>query len=161
MLADSLRVALFCIFFSLNGCAWFSAQDPLNVQLAGISPATGADLEWRMNVSLRVQNPNRDPVDYSGVALKLEVNDQPLASGVSPARGRLEGYSETMLNVPMTISAFSVMRQALGLASLRAGSGVPYRLEGKLDAPGLGRTVRFVEKGRLDAATVAPPGFGD
>lgn len=161
MLNDSLRVALLCILCALNGCALFSPRDPLNVQLAGISPAMGAELEWRMNVSLRVQNPNREPVDYSGIALKLEVNHQPLASGVSPARGRLDGYSETMLNVPMSISAFSVMRQALGLASMRAGVGVPYRLAGKLDAPGLGRTVRFVEEGRLDASTLAPPGPGD
>lgn len=161
MLTDSLRIALFCIFCALNGCALFSARDPLNVQLAGVAPAPGAELEWRMNVSLRIQNPNREPIDYSGVALKLEINDQPLASGVSPAHGRLEGYSETLLNVPMAVSAFSVVRQAFGLASLRTGTSLPYRLEGKLDAPGLGRAVRFVETGRLDAATLMPSGLGD
>lgn len=153
-----VRAALVLLCLSLGACALFSPRDPLVVQVAGLTPAPGADLEWRVQVTLRLQNPNRDPVDYSGIALALEVNGQPLASGVSPAQGTLAGYSEALVSVPVTVSAFSVLRQALGLANLNPSAGVPYRLEGKLDTPGPWGAVRFSESGRIDPLSLAPPG---
>lgn len=153
------RVLTLCVLaLSLSACALFSPRDPLVVQVAGLEPAPGADLEWRVWVKLRVQNPNREPVAYSGIALSLEVNGQPLASGVSPDEGTVGGYSEAVLTIPVTVSAFSVFRQALGLAGLQASKGVPYRLEGKLDGPGLGAAVRFSDSGQLNPLLLAPPG---
>ena len=152
----ALVLILLCM--SLQACALFSPRDPLVVQVAGLEPAAGAGLEWRVLVKLRVQNPNREPVNYSGVALAFEVNGQPLASGVSPEQGTLGGYSEALLTIPVTVSAFSMFRQALGLADLQARKGVPYRLDGKLEGSGLMGTVRFSDSGRLDPMTLAPPG---
>jgi LEA14-like dessication related protein len=149
-------ILLSLLYLSLAGCALFQPRDPLVVQVAGIDPAPGAGLEWRMLVKLRVQNPNRDAVDYSGIALALEVNGQPLASGVSPAQGTLGGYSEAVLSIPVTISAFSALRQAFGLADLSTSTGVPYHLEGKLDTPGLLGAVRFSDSGRLDTRVLGP-----
>ena len=157
MFALLRRVALFALCLSLGACALFSPHDPLIVQVAGLEPAAGAGLEWRAQVRLRLQNPNRDPVEYSGIALTLEVNGQPLASGVSPAQGTLGGYSEAVVTVPVSVSAFSVLRQALGLADLSPSEGVPYRLDGKLDTPGLSRAVRFSESGRLNPMTLGAP----
>ena len=54
-----------------------------------------------------------------------------------------------MLEVPVTISAFSAARQALGLAENIGIDAVPYVLRGKL-AGGLFGTQRFVEKGTID-----------
>ncbi|MBF7140902.1 MULTISPECIES: LEA type 2 family protein [Pseudomonas] len=152
----ALLLSLLCL--SLGACALFPPRDPLVVQVAGINPATGADLEWRLLVQLRVQNPNRDPIDYSGVALALQVNGQPLASGVSPAQGTLAGYSEALISVPVTVSAFSVLRQAVGLASLQVGEGMPYRVDGKLDTPGWSGAVRFTDSGKLDTRLLSPQG---
>lgn len=150
--------ALAVLYMSLGACALFSPSDPLVVQVAGIEPDTGNGLEWRMRVKVRVQNPNRDSIEYAGVALALSVNDQPLANGVSPAQGTVAGYSETVLDVPMTVSAFSVVRQALGLADLQPGQAVPYRLEGKLDRPGLLGAVRFNDSGHLSPTRLGLPG---
>lgn len=157
MFALLRRFALIALCLSLGACALFSPHDPLIVQVAGLEPVAGAGLEWRAQVRLRLQNPNRDAVEYSGIALALEVNGQPLASGVSPAQGTLGGYSEAVVTVPVSVSAFSVLRQALGLADLNPSEGVPYRLEGKLDTPGLGRAVRFSESGRLNPMSLSPP----
>lgn len=157
MFALLRRFALIALCLSLGACALFSPPDPLIVQVAGLEPVAGAGLEWRAQVRLRLQNPNRDAVEYSGIALALEVNGQPLASGVSPAQGTLGGYSEAVVTVPVSVSAFSVLRQALGLADLNPSEGVPYRLEGKLDTPGLGRAVRFSESGRLNPMSLSPP----
>jgi LEA14-like dessication related protein len=151
-------LALAVLYMSLGACALFSPRDPLVVQVAGLEPDTGAGLEWRMVVKVRVQNPNRDPIDYAGVALALSVNGQPLASGVSPAQGTVAGYSESVLAIPVTVSAFSVFRQALGLADLQPGQEVPYRIDGKLDRPGLLSAVRFSDSGHLSSATLTPLG---
>ncbi|HCJ28092.1 MAG TPA: water stress/hypersensitive response domain-containing protein [Pseudomonas sp.] len=142
-------LSVLLLVLGLAGCAAFSQRDPLNVQVAGIQPLSGEGLELRMAVKLRIQNPNDMALDYNGVALDLEINGRRLASGVSDARGSVPRFGETVLSVPMTISAFSAARQALGLAEHIGMDEVPYVLRGKL-AGGLFGTQRFVEKGTLD-----------
>lgn len=142
-------LSILLLVLSLAGCAGFGQRDPLNVQVAGIEPLPGEGLELRMAVKLRIQNPNDNALDYNGVALDLKVNGRRLASGVSNARGSVPRFGETVLSVPVTISAFSAARQALGLAEHIAMDEVPYVLRGKL-AGGLFGTQRFIEKGTLD-----------
>ncbi len=153
----SYLALLSVLLLVLSGCAAFSQRDPLNVQVAGIQPLPGEGLELRMNVKLRIQNPNDMALDYNGVALDLEVNGRRLASGVSDARGSVPRFGETVLSVPVTVSAFSAARQALGLAEHIGLDEVPYVLRGKL-AGGLFGTQRFVEKGTLELPdTLASP----
>lgn len=153
----SYLALLSVLLLVLSGCAAFSQRDPLNVQVAGIQPLPGEGLELRMNVKLRIQNPNDMALDYDGVALDLEVNGRRLASGVSDARGSVPRFGETVLSVPVTVSAFSAARQALGLAEHIGLDEVPYVLRGKL-AGGLFGTQRFVEKGTLELPdTLASP----
>ena len=68
-----------------------------------------------------------------------------MASATSVVRCRA---SASVLEVPVTISAFSAARQALGLAENIGIDAVPV-LRGKL-AGGLFGTQRFVEKGTID-----------
>lgn len=138
----------------LGGCALFSPRDPLNVQLAGIQPLPGEGLELRMAVKLRVQNPNETPLAYNGIALDLDVNGRRLASGVSDQQGSVPRFGETLLSVPMTLSAFNALRQALGLVEPGSLEQVPYVLRGKLAGGAFG-TRRFVEKGTLDLSPLA------
>ena len=150
-------LAIAVVALGLAACAAFSPRDPLIVQVAGIQPLTGEGLELRMLVKLRVQNPNDQAVEYRGVALDLEVNGRRLASGVSDQQGTVPRFGESVLSVPMTVSAFSAARQALGLAEHIGFDEVPYVLRGKL-AGGLLGTQRFVEKGTLDlSGAVANP----
>ena len=145
-----LRLLLITLLASaLGACAAFSPRDPLNVQVAGIQPLQGEGLEARFLVKLRLQNPNEGAIDYSGVALDLEVNGRRLASGVSDQSGSVPRFGETVLSVPVSISAFSVMRQAWGVAGYQPGQEVPYMLRGKL-ADGLFGTRRFSDSGILN-----------
>lgn len=150
-------LAVTLLALSLTACAAFSQRDPLIVQVAGIQPMAGEGLELRMLVKLRVQNPNDLAVDYRGVALDLEVNGRRLASGVSDQQGSVPRFGESVLSVPVTVSALSAARQALGLAEQVGFDEVPYVLRGKL-AGGLFGTQRFVERGKLDlSGTMANP----
>ncbi|KAI2683730.1 MULTISPECIES: LEA type 2 family protein [unclassified Pseudomonas] len=141
-------VILSLLLLSLSACALFPNRDPLNINVVGLEPLQSQDMEVRFAVKIRVQNPNENPVDYNGVALDLEVNGQPLASGVSDQSGSIARFSETVLTVPVSVSAFSVLRQTLGLSQTQSLNNLPYVLRGKL-AGGLFGTMRFVDTGKL------------
>ncbi len=136
------------LLLSLSACALFPNRDPLNINVVGIEPLQSQGMDIRFAVKIRVQNPNENPIDYNGVALDLEVNGQPLASGVSDQSGSIARFSETVLTVPVSVSAFSVLRQTLGLSQTQSLNDLPYVLRGKL-AGGLFGTMRFTDTGTL------------
>lgn len=144
-----LALSLSLLLLSLSACALFPNRDPLNINVVGIEPLQNQDLEVRFAVKLRLQNPNETPIDYNGVALSLEVNGQPLATGVSNQTGSIPRYSEAIISVPVSISAFSVLRQTLGLSQTQSLNNLPFVLRGKLSG-GASGTVRFVDKGTLN-----------
>lgn len=119
------------LLLSLGACSSFSARDPLRIDLAGLEPLPGQGLEMRFMLKLRVQNPNDVAVDYRGIALELEVNNQPLASGVSDQSGQVPRFGESLLSVPVSISAFAAMRQAWAAAGYQSAQGLPYTLRGR------------------------------
>jgi len=135
--------------YGLGACALLQPRDPVNISVIGIEPLPGQELELRMAVKMRVQNPNESPIDYNGIALNLEVNGQPLAAGVSDQQGHIGRYDEAVIVVPVSITAFSFLRQAYGLGTVDSLKGLPYKLRGKL-AGGLLGTVRFTDEGKLD-----------
>lgn len=143
--------ALLCVLLGLllGGCAALLPRDPLHVDLVGLEPLPGQGMEMRLAVVLRVQNPNDQPLDFDGVALELDINDQPLASGVSDQRGQVPRYGEALVRIPVSISAFSAIRQAWAAAGYRQGQGLPYSLRGKL-AGGLFGGARFSDSGTLN-----------
>ncbi|MWV15679.1 water stress/hypersensitive response domain-containing protein [Pseudomonas sp. L-22-4S-12] len=143
--------ALLCVLLGLllGGCAALLPRDPLHVDLVGLEPLPGQGMEMRLAVVLRVQNPNDQPLDFDGAALELDINDQPLASGVSDQRGQVPRYGEALVRIPVSISAFSAMRQAWAAAGHRQGQGLPYSLRGKL-AGGLFGGTRFSDSGTLN-----------
>jgi LEA14-like dessication related protein len=131
------------------GCASLPNTDPLNVDVAGIEPLEGEGLELRLAVSVRIQNPNDVAVEYTGTALSLEVNGRDLASGVSDAAGTVPRYGETVLTIPVTISALNMVRQVLGFANAGEQKEVAYRVRGKLEGGWFG-TRRFTDEGTFE-----------
>jgi hypothetical protein len=128
-------LTLCLLLASLSACALFPQRDPLNINVVGIEPLPSEDLEMRF-------------------AVTLEVNGRPLASGVSDQHGRIGRFSEGVLVVPVSVSAFSVLRQTLGLGQTQGFDNLPYVLRGKL-AGGLFGTLRFVERGHLSLPDAA------
>ncbi|HYQ39933.1 MAG TPA: LEA type 2 family protein [Pseudomonas sp.] len=146
----SLRLSLVGLFvLVLSACAAFGDRDALDMHVVGLDPLPAEGLEMRFALKLRVQNPNTTPIQYDGIALDLQVNGRPLASGVSDQRGSVPRFGEKLLVVPVSISAFDAVRQALGLAADQRLDKVPYVLNGKLSAGPLGMR-RFTDKGTLD-----------
>lgn len=141
-------VILSLLLLSLNACALFPNRDPVNINVVGLEPLPSQELEVRFAIKLRVQNPNETAIDYNGIALDLEVNGHSLASGVSDQSGLVPRFSEAIVTVPVSVSAFSVLRQTLGLSQTQSLDNLPYVLRGKL-AGGLFGTMRFTDSGKL------------
>ena len=137
------------LMLALSACTLLPNRDPLTISVVGIAPLPGQGLELRMAVKLRLQNPNETAIDYSGVALDLDVNGRLLASGVSNPHGSIGSFSEAVLVGPVSVSAFAALRQALGLCQTQRLDNLPYTLRGKL-AGGLFGTLRFKDSGTLD-----------
>ena len=140
-----------------SGCATLQGRDPLQVTVAGIEPLQGEGMELRLLVKLRVQNPNDAPVDYNGIALEMDVQGKTFATGVSDAHGSVPRFGESVIEVPVTASAFRMARQALGLMNGGTGGKISYELSGKLNGS-VFSTVRFQNKGEFELPTNAPGG---
>lgn len=141
-------VILSLLLLSLSACALFPNRDPVNINVVGLEPLPSQELEVRFAIKLRVQNPNETAIDYNGIALDLEVNGHSLASGVSDQSGSIPRFSEAIVTVPVSVSAFSFLRQTLGLSQTQSLENLPYVLRGKL-AGGLFGTMRFNDSGKL------------
>jgi LEA14-like dessication related protein len=147
----TLGLMLFIAIGVTAGCASLQSRDPLQVTVAGIEPLEGQGMELRLLVKLRVQNPNDAPVEYNGVAVEVNVQGKTFATGVSDALGSVPRFGETLIEIPVTASAFRMARQALGLMN-GAGGPIRYQLSGKLNGSGFS-SVRFRNEGDLQLPT--------
>jgi len=157
MYARRKPIVLFaCCAVLAAGCATLQGDDPLQVTVAGIEPLQGEGMELRLMVKLRVQNPNDAPIDYRGVALEMNVQGKTFASGVSDSSGTVPGFSEAVIAVPVTISAFRMVRQAIGLATDDGARKITYEMKGKLSGS-LFATKRFATNGDLELPAPGAP----
>jgi hypothetical protein len=98
-----------------------------------------------------VQNPNDSQIDYNGVSVSLDVQNKTFATGVSDQAGSVPRFGEAVIEVPVTISAMNMARQALGALG---GGGksiqkIDYVLNGKLHSSTFS-SVKFKTAGSLD-----------
>jgi LEA14-like dessication related protein len=143
-------VALFSTsLLSMPGCASMIRRDPVEVYVVGIEPLQGAGLELRMLVKLRVQNPNEAPIDYNGVSLSMDVQGKRFGSGVSSEAGTIPRFGESVISVPVSVSAMRMVRGAMQVFGAEGTGKIEYELRGKL-AGSLANTVRFSSKGEME-----------
>jgi len=142
----------------LGACGSLPFADPLRVDLVGLQSLPGEGLELRFLAKLRVQNPNTQPLAYEGVSLELDLRGQRFASGVAPLAGQVPGFGEAVLEVPISVSGFTIARQVLDLVRQGQGGGqverVAYELRGKLGSAGLGG-IGFGTSGEIDLSGLA------
>ena len=152
-----LALLSFTAALMLSACATFPGSEPLQVTVAGIESLPGEGLEFRMMVKLRVQNPNDAPVEYDGVYVKVDVQGSTFATGVSDERGSVPRFGESVIAVPVTVSALRVAARAIGFfLDGRSVDKINYNLTGKLDGPVFGST-RFDAQGEFTLPTAASP----
>ena len=155
-MSASLRTFIIVLIatFVVAGCASL-ARDPLQVTVAGIDPLQGQGLELRLNVKLRVQNPNDSALEYDGVALQMDVQGKTFATGVADVAGSVPRFGEAVITVPVTISAFRMARQVMGAVHGGGFSRIDYEMKGKLG--GGFNPARFATRGSFELPASSSP----
>jgi LEA14-like dessication related protein len=140
----------------LAACAAMPGREPVQVTVADIDSIPGEDLEMRMMVRLRVQNPNDTPIEYNGVYVKLEVLDKTFATGVSDEHGTIPRFGESIVSVPVTVSMLRMAVYALRMLDGKPIERVNYKLDGKLSGPVFG-SANFQAKGEFALPSATSP----
>ncbi len=139
---------------AVAGCASMPAKDPLQVTVTSIEPMPAKEegFELRLLVKLRVQNPNSDAISYDGAYVKVEVQDKTFATGVSNVGGSVPGFSEAVVEVPVTISMLRMMRHVIGMKDAPQADQIRYSMSGKLGTHRFSTTGEFSLKPQPPAA---------
>lgn len=117
---------------SSAGCALlpWSVLAP-SVHLLAVNRLPGEPLERRLELKLRIQNPNPKAIEFKGLALALDLNNRAVATGVTDAQGNLPAHGETLLSVAVTVSAAPEVILMLGLADGAPRGELPYTVTGR------------------------------
>ncbi len=113
-----------------TGCAslLFQAESP-EVLVSNVKPLGGTLFEQRVQVDLRVRNPNDFDLDVTGLDFTLRLNDKKLARGLASQGVTIPRLGDAILTVETTTSTLDVLSQLLNLAS---GEDVTYHITGVL-----------------------------
>ncbi len=133
---------LLCLIGVLGACA---GQPRVDAYLVDLTPAESTALEQRLKVKVRLQNAGERAVRAKGLDVRLDVNGQRFATGVSSAAFTVLPLEETTTEVTLSISIVSMIRQVLNLAQTQT---VRYTLRGTVHGDGL-RNYRFRKDGQF------------
>jgi hypothetical protein len=154
---------LAAVTLTLGACAWMHGREPPQVSVAGVEPSPAGEssgsgsFEARMQLKLRVQNPNDTAIDFNGITVELDVQGRSLASGLSNQSGTVPPFGEAMITVPVTVSMWGMANQALGLLSGKSMTKITYQMRGKLNDTRNGM-LPFKSEGTLNVADLVGGG---
>jgi len=121
----------------VTGCAtWFSKIEPPDVLVTNITPLDATAFEQRLQVDLRIRNPNDFDLVVTGIDFKLNVNGERLARGLGNKEFTIPRLSDAVISVQTITSTFDLIRQFLSLSEKEDlaydVSGVLYSKDGRL-----------------------------
>lgn len=114
------------------------------VLLINIIPLDTTMFEQRLQVDLRVRNPNDFDLEVTGLDFTLSLNEQRLARGLSNKSSTIPRLGDAVVSVETTTSTLDVMRQ---LFNFRKDQDLTYQVSGVVHAQGL--RLPFEHKGVL------------
>jgi len=130
----------------LAGCTTLKLEAP---KLSVISmKLQSADLfSQRLQVRMRVQNPNDRELPVKGIRYRIEVNDSELAQGLSDTPFVVPALGEAEFDVQLTANLAGALTQLL---SKRSAETLDYRLVGDVAlSSGFLRRIPFDERGSV------------
>lgn len=135
----------------IAGCAgWFTKGEPPEVLVMNITPLEATAFEQRLQVDVRVKNPNDYDLQVTGVDFRLDLNGKRLARGLSNKGFTVPRLSDAVVSIETSTSMLDIVRQVLGFRhseELTYGiSGLFYLTNGRLSFENSGV---LLEKGTL------------
>lgn len=138
----------------LAGCAsWFMKGEPPEVLVTNITPLDATAFEQRLQVDLRIRNPNDFDLNMTGVDFTLNLNGKRLVRGLGNKEVTIPRLSDAVVSIQTSTSTFDIIRQFLSLSEKQDLaydiSGVLHSRDGRLPFNNSGV---LLEQGQLSGA---------
>ena len=134
----------------LSGCATLAPKmDPPKVTLESFKSVPSDSGAPRFEIKLRVQNPNEQSLNITGISYGIELLGREVMSGVTNDVPVIEGYSEGVVSLEASIQLLQVLRLLARLGQAESDA-LDYRFTAKIDFSGLGPTQRIEETGQVN-----------
>jgi LEA14-like dessication related protein len=146
---------LACFFLiATAGCAsWLMKGEPPKVLVTNVTPLEGTAFEQRLQVDLRIRNPNDFDLFVTGIDFTLNLNGKRLARGLGNTSITIPRLSDAVVSVQTSTSTFDVVRQILNFSQEQDLSyditGLLHLKDGRLPFDNSGI---LLEKGQLSGA---------
>jgi LEA14-like dessication related protein len=99
------------------GCAsWLMEGEPPEVLVTNVTPLEGTAFEQRLQVDLRIRNPNDFDLFVTGIDFTLNLNGKRLARGLGNTPITVPRLSDAVVSVQTSTSTFDVVRQLLSFS---------------------------------------------
>jgi LEA14-like dessication related protein len=133
----------------LGGCSWIAPKFVTpQLSIVGIDVLKSDILEQRLNVRMRVQNPNARALAVQGLSYDIELAGKDFAHGVSANAFTVPALGEAEFDMKINTNMIGALAILLARRDGHNADGVPYRISGKVQlASGLLRSVPFEQKG--------------
>jgi len=154
MFLRGAKIAGLISVVTVAGCAsWFMKGEPPDVLVTNVTPLESSAFEQRLQVDLRIRNPNDFDLHVTGIDFKLDLNGKRLARGLSNKELTVPRLSDAVLTVQTSASTFDIVRQVLAVSQKQELSydisGVLHTQDGRLPFESTG--VLF-EKGQFSGS---------
>ena len=139
----------------LAGCVGLGTKlETPHVAFVGLKAVEANLFEQKLEVRLRVQNPNTMELPVKGLDVDMELAGEHFAHGVSAREFTVPANGEAEFDMNVTANAASALIKILGGDSDYRET-VPYRLKGKLSTRlGLLHSIPFDETGTLPIGSI-------
>lgn len=146
------------LLLPLAGCLALAAcvgiprdlQTP-EVSFVSLRAAEVSVFEQKLEVRLKVHNPNRIELPVNGLDIDIELAGEPFAQGTSAREFVIPAEGEAEFDMNVTANAASALLRIAG-TDLKSGE-IDYRLKGRLSTRiGMLRTIPFEQAGVLPVA---------
>lgn len=134
----------------LAGCAGLGTQlETPEITFVGIRAIEASLFEQKLEVRLRVQNPNTMALPVNGLDVAMELAGEPFATGVTAREFVVPAHGEAEFDMIVTANAATALLKIAG-GDRQSREEIGYRLKGRLSTKlGLLRSIPFEESGRL------------
>lgn len=142
----------------LSGCAsWFIKGEPPDVLVTDITLLDATAFEQRLQIDLRIRNPNDFDLAVTGIDFTLSVNGKRLARGLGNKELTIPRLSDAVISVHTSTSTFDIIRQVLSVSQKQDMSyeiaGVLHSKDGRLPFDNSGV---LLEQSQLSGDSSAP-----
>jgi len=133
----------------LTGCAGLATrEEPPRVNLVNLRIIDIQLFEQRYGLTLRIQNPDRNPLQIEGLSFKVELNGNAFAHGVSNQKVEVPAFGEAVMDLEMVSTLFNVVTQLRHLER-QQGEPLSYRISGRLSLADSLLSIPFEQQGEL------------